>query len=146
LGSQFADSRLAEGCFSGFRGDLCWPAFDPNGDRRQAVCLSSAFYAFRKIGEGRRDARRSNERVCDLVTLWRSTVSIALLESNWHMILLAIVLFGLLAFTMFRFDEMFTTPKRARVRVQHTTGTDAGGKPILSDPDGRTWKRRMMRK
>jgi hypothetical protein len=40
-----------------------------------------------------------------------------------------------------RLDELFVKPKGASNQKRHLIGTDKFGQPIMSDPDGRPWRR-----
>ena len=68
----------------------------------------------------------------------------AIPASHLGMAFVAIVFIGLLAFSFFRLDELFAAPRGARMRARRVAGTDEDGIQILSDPDGRPWKKRVM--
>jgi hypothetical protein len=73
----------------------------------------------------------------------RNTVGNA---SHLGMTFVGVVFAGLLGVSFFRLDELFSAPRRARVRARRVAGTDENGIQILSDPDGRLWKRHTRNK
>jgi hypothetical protein len=63
------------------------------------------------------------------------------LLSEWDTLVIMIPFLGLMALGMFRLDERFASPKASVPRRQKFCGVDGDGAPLLSDPDGRPWRR-----
>lgn len=59
------------------------------------------------------------------------------LSSNLHIALIAVPLYFVLAFSLFRVDRLIAAPKVPLSRLRPRCGIDESGEPILRDPDGR---------
>jgi len=71
----------------------------------------------------------------------------AIMSSGRDTLLVAIPLLVLLMMGVLRLDELiFASPKGAMRRHRAMCGVDEDGRPILTDPDGREWKKTPARR
>ncbi len=65
----------------------------------------------------------------------------SILHSNLDAFLVAIPMIGLLLVCYFRLDELVGKPKQTAERRRQIAGSDASGRPICIDPDGKRYTR-----
>ena len=63
------------------------------------------------------------------------------LSLNCDVVLFAVAFVCILIGSVFRLDELIVRPKGASNQRKHLTDTDKFGEPVMSDPDGRPWRR-----
>jgi hypothetical protein len=76
------------------------------------------------------------------------TMHDVILGSTRDTLLIAIPLLGLLAMGVLRLDEVIFSSSKgpAKQHQRAMCGVDEQGQPILTDPDGRVWKKRPNRR
>lgn len=62
------------------------------------------------------------------------------LKPGWDTILFSVPFLGMLMIGFFRLDTIFAAPRQDGKARRPAAGVDEDGHPILSDPDGRTWR------
>jgi hypothetical protein len=68
------------------------------------------------------------------------------LKPGWDTILFAVPFIGLMLVVLFRLDHMFSQPKQRSKPRRPPSGLDRHGQPVMTDPDGRPWRRKSRRK
>ncbi len=68
------------------------------------------------------------------------------LSSGWDTAVVLVVFIGLMLCGIFRLDELFAKRKTGSKRPRSRVGHEDDGEPIISDPDGRPWRRRKTPK
>jgi hypothetical protein len=63
---------------------------------------------------------------------------------SWDTLVLTVPFLALLAMGMLGLDETFAAPKQGPRRRRSFCGLDRKGRPILSDPDGKPWKKDLI--
>jgi hypothetical protein len=68
------------------------------------------------------------------------------LKPGWETFLFAVIFIGLLLMWIFRLDHLLFPSKRGP-RPQRPVGVvDRDGEPLMTDPDGRPWRKKGRRK
>ena len=68
------------------------------------------------------------------------------LKPGWETILFAVLAIGILVVGLFRLDFLFSPSKRRSRTGRPVSGVDRDGHPLMTDPDGRPWRRKKRRK
>lgn len=65
---------------------------------------------------------------------------------GWGVFMLALPVIGILVFAMFGVDERLFTPRRNSGTRRFFCEVGGNGESFLSDPDGRAWKKKPIRR
>jgi len=68
----------------------------------------------------------------------KDEIRMTVLQSNRDALLVAVPMIGLLFAGFFRLDELFGKPKKPVENRRQMTGWDKNGRPLCTDPDGKT--------
>jgi hypothetical protein len=69
-----------------------------------------------------------------------------ILKSGWETLLVAVPFVVVSLIGLFRLDELLVRRKDETVRKRSACGLDKDGEPILTDPDGRPWRKHRLHK
>jgi hypothetical protein len=63
---------------------------------------------------------------------------------GWDTVMLAVPILALLAMVMFGLDELCASPRKREGKSRSFCGVDGRGRAVLSDPDGRPWRKKRV--